>query len=203
MGSRDQETAVSNSLNITKNSHQWINELQKGNEEYFELLFHTYYKPLCRFAVRYTGTVSLAEEMVQEVFLNIWKQRAEWNPQTSIRAYLYQSVRNQALDHLKHHQVREKYDAEVGHELHQHEFEDEIPYWQSDRFIKLVNQQIEQLPERCRQIFKLHRFDGLTYKEIAEVLQLSTNTVEVQMYRAMKTLRSRMLPYLTIIFCLI
>ncbi len=180
----------------------WAEQIRKGNEEYFELLFLTYYKPLTRFANRFLKSQPSAEETVQEVFLRIWDQRAEWFPDRSVRAYLYRAVRNKALDEVKNRKVRETYDAEISEEWHQ---EPEIIGYHEENpeLIKLVNHYIDHLPERCRYIFKLHRYDGLTYNEIAEVLNISRNTVEVQMTRSLKKLRTWLLPYLSVVLYLI
>lgn len=180
------------------NEKQWIEAIGNGDEDAFENLFLTYYSLLCKFAWRYVRSAHIAEELVQDVFANIWEKKETLDPKGSIKAYLYQSVKNKALDHMRHQEVINKYLSERA------KMEKKMVYQESIQpeetaFLKAARQAIEELPERARQVYKLHRKDGLTYSEIAEVMEISPKTVESQMSRALNILRSRLSRYLPLL----
>ena len=178
----------------------WIENIRQGDDESFEFLFKKYYLPLARFAWRYVGSKAIAEELVQELFTNLWEKRGELDTEGSVRSYLYKSVRNLSLNHLKHQDVKNKYDRQwmAQKENPQIEFRDD----QREKQIReAIAQAIDELPERSKMTYKLHRYDGLTYPEIAEVMDVSVKTVESQMTRTLKILRERLswlLPFLMI-----
>lgn len=162
-------------------------QIRCGVHSSFESLFRTYYPRLCRFALRLTGSRMTAEEAVQEVFVRIWKNRASWNPTGSVRAYLYAAVKNQALTSRKQGPAVEVDEQELEKVL------SELPGPEEELHHKemqaAVEEAIELLPPRCRLVFLMHRVEGLTYEEIAEILAISLKTVETQMGRALKILR--------------
>ncbi|NBC02944.1 MAG: RNA polymerase sigma-70 factor [Bacteroidetes bacterium] len=180
----------------------WIENIQSGDERAFEILFKKYYLPLTRFVWRYVSSKAIAEELIQELFTILWEKRDEWDMDTekSIRSYLYKSARNLALNHIKHHEIKDKYDSEWMEQKENPEinFRDE---YREERIRKAIAQAIEELPPRGKMTYKLHRYDGLTYQEIADVMDVSVKTVESQMTRTLKTLRERLsylLPFLMI-----
>lgn len=180
----------------------WIENVQKGDERAFEILFKKYYLPLTRFVWRYVNSQAIAEELIQELFAILWEKRDEWDMDTekSIRAYLYKSARNLALNQIKHQEIKDKYDSEWMEQKENPEidFRDE---YREERIRKAIAQAIEELPPRGKMTYKLHRYDGLTYEEIADVMDVSVKTVESQMTRTLKTLRERLsylLPFLMI-----
>lgn len=169
----------------------WLEYIQKGKDEYFESLFKKYYLPLTRFAWRYVGSEAIAEELVQELFTILWESRRDWEVSGSVKSYLYRSVRNLSLNHIKHQEVRKRYDKEWGGG----ETYSEIEYYDDARIRQVRNaikQAIEELPVRSRMTYSMHRYDGLTYEEIAEVLDISVKTVESRMTRTLKQLRTRL-----------
>jgi RNA polymerase sigma-70 factor (ECF subfamily) len=170
---------------------EFIEKIQQGDEQAFEQLFKEYYFPLSRFAWRYVKSKAVAEELVQDVFTVIWEEQAGWQPTGSMRTYLYQMVKSQSIDYLRHRQVQRKYDPQWMEEQAQPPiyFEDSSEKKQLQEAIK---REIETLPPRSKMAFKLHRYDGLTYKEIAEVMDISVKTVESQMSRTLKRLRERL-----------
>ena len=175
-----------------------ICHIREGNEEAFKTVFLRYYKQLALFARRFVRTTDVAEDLIQEVFARIWESREEWSPGSSLKVYLYQVVKHQALDYLKHKQVEDKYDESW---MDQKETPSIVfsETGEKEQFRRLVNKAIEELPTQARTVYKLHRFDGLTYKEIAQVLDISVKTVESQMTRSLKKLRERLSPYLSIV----
>ncbi len=183
---------------ITKKD--WVLKIQKGDEQAFECLFKEHYYHLSRFAWRYVKSKAIAEELVQEVFANIWENRRSWSPSGPIRGYLYQAVKHRALDHLKHEEVRQEYDPKwmKNKENPTIDFEDSR---RKQQLKQAINKEIEALPSRSKMTYKLHRYDGLTYREIAEVMDVSVKTVESQMTRTLKRLRKRLsylLPFLLV-----
>ena len=178
----------------------WIENIQKGDEESFEFLFKKYYLPLTRFAWRYVNSKAIAEELVQEIFTIIWEKRKDLDTAGSVRSYLYKSVRNLSINHLNHHEVKNRYDKQWTSQRENPEltFHDEV---REEQIRHAIATAIEELPPRSKMTYKLHRYDGLTYEEISEVMEVSVKTVESQMTRTLKILRERLsylLPYLFI-----
>jgi len=180
--------------------HQLIFRIKNGDATAFKVLFFTYCKPLIHFAHRFTHDVHLAEDLVQEVFLKIWSNRKGLNPQLNIKSYLYTAVKNQALKQIRHQQLKHKVEEKLQHATLQTPTPEEI--FNSNEIESTVMEAIEELPERCRLIFSMNRFDRLTYSEIAEILELSIKTIETQMGRALRHLRKRLshLLQITVLF---
>lgn len=178
---------------------KWVEGIRQDDENAFRKLFLKYYEPLCNFAWRYTRSKAISEDLVQNVFTKLWTLRKTLDPQKSIRVYLYQAVKNEALDYISHQKiVREaagKPSVEIVTNLkkpiHQKQ---KLP--DQTEFIDAARQAIDDLPKRARQVYKLHREDGLIYREIAEVMGISVKTVESQMTRALKILRNRLRQFL-------
>lgn len=180
----------------------WIENIRKGDERAFEILFKKYYLPLTRFAWRYVQSKAIAEELIQELFTILWEKRFELDMDTekSIRSYLYKSARNLALNQIKHQEVKNKYDNEWMDQKENPEIEyrDRL---REQQIRNAIAQAVEELPPRSKMTYKLHRYDGLTYTEIAEVMDVSVKTVESQMTRTLKMLREKLawlLPFLMI-----
>lgn len=180
---------------------RWIASVRQGDHQAFEKLFRCYYFPLTRFAWRYVESKAVAEELVQEIFSEIWEDRAKLNITESVRSYLYKAVKHRSLNYLKHQRVRLKYDTQwIGkrEDILTIEYIDQVRVEQIKEAIK---EAIDELPPRSRMTYKLHRYDGLTYSEIAEVMEISVKTVESQMTRTLKMLRERLsylLPFLLV-----
>lgn len=180
----------------------WIENVQNGDERAFEILFKKYYLSLTRFVWRYVNSKAIAEELIQELFTILWEKRDKLDMDTkkSIRAYLYKSARNLALNQKKERKIKDKYVSEWMEQKENPEiyFRDE---YREERIRKAIAQAIEELPPRGKMTYKLHRYDGLTYEEIAAVMDVSVKTVESQMTRTLKILRERLsylLPFLVL-----
>lgn len=177
---------------------RWVRQVREyGDREAFEKIFRAYYKRLHGFAYSYVMQKEAAEDVVQTVFLNIWVQRESWDPPGRVKSYLFSAVRNKALNILRHQKVVDESESDVV-EI----FKDLKKQKHSDEDYNLkelqaeIHKGIEALPPRCRQIFILNRRSGLTYHEIAEFLDISINTVNTQMGRALKSLREYLSDYL-------
>lgn len=182
-----------------------IIENKKSNEELaFEILFRKYYIRLCCFANKFIANSAESEEIVQEVFLNIWKKRSQLKLDNEIRPYLFKSVQNMCFNFIEHRKVIDNYYSviEVVYKNQAEEFNnyETVLY---NELQKRVDIAIESLPAQCKTIFQMSRQDGLKYIEIAENLGLSVKTVETQMSRALSKLKEELKDYLVIlIVCL-
>ncbi|MEX0720992.1 MAG: RNA polymerase sigma-70 factor [Balneolaceae bacterium] len=174
----------------------WIKRIRNGDVKAFEAMFLSYYDPLCRFANQYLKSLDKSESLVQDVFVRIWEIKADWLPAGSIRSYLYKSVKNKALDYIKHQKVEQRYADEVaGYCLDYSKSPEEI--LEERDFIMAVQKAIERLPQKSRRVYKLHRQEGLKYREIAERLGVSPKTVESRMSKALELLRQQFTSHLS------
>lgn len=180
---------------------QWVRLVrQEGDRTAFEKIFRTYYRRLQGFAYGYVKQVDKAEDIVQTVFLKIWAQRESWNPPGTVKQYLFNAVRNEALNVLRHDQIVERSEEEVTHmflELKRSAYFEKDP--EVEELRAAIQIAIDRLPQQCRKIFVLSRRSGLTYSEIADVLDISVNTVGTQMGRALKFLRHHLSDFLPLL----
>lgn len=158
------------------------------------MLFKQHYTDLCRYALKLTRNEEVAEEVVQEVFINFWERREEIKITYSAKAYLLTSVRNRSINYLKLQLPRELKKDEIDDSNQSTSGSDptQIEYRELSG---IVQKAIDQLPDRCKIIFVLSREEGLTYQQIADKLELSLKTVENQMSIALKKLRVSLKPY--------
>lgn len=170
-----------------------------GDEKTFELVFKEHFKNLHGYACAIVKDEDTGEEMVQQVFYRIWKDRSVLNVQTTLKAYLYRAVHNECLNHLKHDKVKAGYQMHAVHVMKREQgpsTDSKIAYGELQ---KKLQRAINELPEQCRTIFQLSRFEELKYKEIANLLGLSVKTVENQMGKALKLLRLKLVDFLPLI----
>lgn len=159
-----------------------------GDRAAFEALFRLHYGPLCAFARGYVKDADQAEDLVQDLFFRLWLDREKLQVTTSVKAYLYAAVRNRCLSAVKTGARVRALNEERDDRMQQEErTEDE----HTERIAR-VQAAIEALPEERRRVFKLSRYEGLKYQEIAERLGISVKTVENQMGSALKTLRAEL-----------
>jgi len=178
-----------------------FSEIQKGDMQAFERVFKEHYDGLCRFANSYLLDVDEAEEVVQGTFIGFWEKRENLQIETSLKAYLYRSVRNSCLNEIKRQKVRQVHaQAVLQQEVQVAEASDHdaLKMELEDR----IHHAIQTLPEQCRLIFKMSRFEELKYQEIADQLGLSIKTVENQIGKALKVLREQLKDYLPMIIVL-
>lgn len=161
----------------------------------FKALFHAHCQSLVYFAYSFVKDKHIAEDIVQEVFVNVWTNRNRLDFTENMKTYLYTAVRNLSLKHLRHSDVKRRGTEQIQIRLSGVATPDEILDYKEIE--TAVEQTIRELPEKCRQIFSMNRFDGLTYAEIAEIQNISVKTVETQMSRALRFLRKRLAHFLT------
>lgn len=171
--------------------------IKSGDEHTFESLFRAQYPVLCGYARKYVEDIDQAEEIVQEMFFNFWQKKDKVEINISLEAYLFRSVRNACLNYLKHLKIREEYRLATNDEIRKKEQEvhDHVVALELQERIENV---IDQLPPERKKIFKMSRYEELKYKEIAEKLNLSVKTVEVQMSKALKFLRLHLSDFLSL-----
>lgn len=161
--------------------------LREGDKLAFEIIFKRYYAPMVLFALNYLHDKDRSESIVQDVFVKFWEKRFALEV-SSLQGYLVVSVRNRCHNELKRQGVVRSYEKSV---------EPDVAIWpqyQDMQSVEQINRIIEELPPRRKIIFKMSRIEGLRYKEIAEKLTISPKTVEVQMGKALKYLREKLLP---------
>ncbi len=169
--------------------------LQEGSESTFEMLFKSYYKPLCNYAYSFLNDRDEAEEVVQAAFIGIWDKRASLSIQTSMKSYLYRMVRNACLNVIKHLRVRKDHAKQIlagGEPAHEGVAQSVI----APELEQRIYEAMKALPEQCRIVFQLSRFEELKYAEIADQLNISVKTVENQIGKALKIMRVQLKDYL-------
>ena len=169
-------------------------KIRQGNLKEFEKVFKEFYPHLCLYALRFVKTKDLSEEIVQNLFCQIWENRKDLNIHTSIKAYLYRSTYHNALQVLRKKGSQNKYEEYVKH--HHNEYESTSNTLEEKEINKIVQQTLSTLPQRCGIIFKMSRFEGLKYQEIAKKLSISVKTVEANMGKALKAFRHNLKDYM-------
>jgi RNA polymerase sigma-70 factor (ECF subfamily) len=165
------------------------------NKAKFEEVFRDYYDGLFRYCNTMITEKEEVEDIVQNVFVDLWQQRDKLQIHTSLQAYLYKSVFFKCLNRLKHDKVVRKYQDLAVYQESTVESDPVIIKEVAEK-IKITT---ESLPEQCRKIFLMSRQDGLKYNEIAQALGLSPKTIENQMGKALKTMRNALVEYLNLI----
>ena len=167
----------------------------------FEQLFRSYFTPLCSFAQKFVNDADEAKDIVHNVFINLWNKRTEVDMETSLKSYLFQGVHNRSLNYIRDHKKIVQFDAPQNESELAHYLESQ-DHLESSEAEGRINRALDSLPDKCREIFLMNRFDGLKYREIAEKLDISIKTVETQMSRALKTLRERLSDMITVLLIL-
>jgi len=173
---------------MLKPSLEIMQKISQGHEQSFTEAFYFFYPSLSLYAEKYLHDHDESNSLVQQVFVDLWIKREKLVVEQSLQAYLYKSVKNYSLDYLKHKAVEKKYLKELEPEpsIFDHHYIEEV------ELSRRINLAIEDLPDKCREIFTLCRFNGLSYNEIALNLGISVKTVEMQMGIAMKKLRIKL-----------
>lgn len=175
--------------------------ISEGDKTAFEHVFKTWYQPLCNYGCSVIKDMDEAEEIVQNVFFNIWNKRQSLGITTSIKSYLYRAVHNDCLNRIKHGKVRTMY-AEDYRSRMNGGFEDSVSLIDAKELNKRINEAIDELPEQCGLVFRLSRFEQLKYSEIADQLDISVKTVENHMGKALRILRESLKEYLPTVILL-
>lgn len=168
--------------------NHYLSRLREGDEQALSQLMDTYFVPLCDFCNWFIDDMAVSEELVADVFYTIWAKRTTLEIHTSLKSYLYTAVKNKALQQKRNLSASRlvPLDSITSEAVETHNALSQI-------MLKELNSDIvdliQTLPEKRRIIFELNRFESLTYKEIAALLQISEKTVHNQMSLAIKYLR--------------
>jgi len=175
--------------------------LKEGSEKVFEWVFKTHFKSLHAYAYTFLKDDELAEEVVQNIFCRVWEKRDQLKTDGSIKAYLYRAVHNESLNYIKHQKVKANFETYYSGQM------DEQNEHASDKVMtgeleNRIRQAMLELPQQCRIIFQMSRFEALKYQQIADQMGLSVKTIENQMGKALKLMRLKLAEFLTLMFFL-
>lgn len=172
--------------------------IRQGNERVFETVFKKHYQALCNYACGILKDMDDAEEVVQSIFLKFWEQREGIEINVSLKSYLYRAVHNTCLNRLKHLKIQETYRQYVGDYL-ENSYDSATDILDKVALESSIEDALKKLPEQCRLIFKMSRFEELKYQEIADRLGLSVKTIENQIGKALKIMRTELSDYLPVV----
>jgi RNA polymerase sigma-70 factor, ECF subfamily len=181
--------------------NQLFESLKAGDITAFEMLFRTFYQPLCNYAFTFVQDHDEAEEIVQSTFLMVWEKKEVLEIRTGVKPYLYAMVRNACLNMIKHEKVKQQHVA-VEMSIGERSVESVTRTVMASELEARIYRAMEALPEQCRLVFKLSRFEELKYAEIAAQLNISIKTVENHMGKALKIMREQLKEYLPILLIL-
>lgn len=179
---------------------QLLQSLRQGQQEALRQLFERYYEDLVRRLYRLIPDQSTAEDLVQEVFVRLWEKRAELDIRQSLGAYLHRMAVNRALSYLRKQKTRrESYPKEAPKVGISAQAEQDLA---AEELRQKIRRALQDLPARCREVFVLSRYEQLTYRQIAERLDISVKTVENQLSKALKIMRRHLKDYFSLLFLL-
>jgi RNA polymerase sigma-70 factor (family 1) len=168
---------------------------QKGNEAAFDILYKRYVLELIKLIYRKIGSEENAKEITQDTFLSIHLQKDKLQNIENFKAYLFSIAKHKIFNYYRHELVKRKYQLSRLNSETEPLTDDVNAMLEKKQLIQIVNQQIENLPPRCREVFKLSRQGNLSYKSIAEKLNISENTVDQHIQKALRILRSAIKNY--------
>jgi len=172
-----------------------INGLKTNNKALFDVVFTCYYAGLCAYARRWVMDSQAAEDLVQDFFVRLWMEGSNLKINSSLKSYLFASVRNSCLNYLKHNQVKKQYELYVAEKESQAAPSADW-YFTETELAGLIEQAMLKLPPRCREAFRLSRFEGKDNATIAQLMGISVRTVELQISKALKRMRIELIDFL-------
>jgi RNA polymerase sigma-70 factor (ECF subfamily) len=184
---------------LENNEKHIIQSLDKAN---FEMLFRSHFSGLCFFAHKYVKDFEAAKEIVQDAFLSLWEKRETIDMDRQVKSYLTMIIHNKCTNYLRDNR---KFDQNI---LHIENLAEVPEYDGADSMVEeelknKIDTAIEELPEKCKQIFVMNRYENLKYQEIAVKLEISVKTVETQMSKALQHMRIRLAEYLTVLLAMV
>ncbi len=175
---------------------EWVARIRQGDVVAFEAMYRVYKNDLGGFVESYVRSRETAEEIIQDLFVRLWEQRELWEFPGPLNTYLFRAARNRAISYLRRERVETQFLERTARELAaEPDSRKGITVDESVRLQEVeaaVDRAVDALPERCQEVFRLNRYHGLSYAEVAQVMQISVKTVEVQMGRALTALRKRL-----------
>jgi RNA polymerase sigma-70 factor (ECF subfamily) len=177
---------------IKKIDRSVIEGVKNGDMESFDIMYREYSSRLFGFVLQIIKTESDAEEIVQEVFIRIWESRKKIDNYSLFDSYMFTIAYNVTISQIRKKLSAKRYTDNIRFIQNVYLYSDSAKELDLEELLQEVSSFVEQLPPRQQEVFRLHREKGLTYREIAEKLHISKNTVENHMVRALKFLRSKM-----------
>jgi RNA polymerase sigma-70 factor, ECF subfamily len=174
---------------IGMSDHEMMPAIRDGNKDAFREVFHQCYADLCQYASTILKDMDEAEDVVQSMFIKIWEKRETLNVEHTIRTYLYKAVYNQCINLLDHRKIKLKHQEYGSYEARNLVQHPEVFPEELEAHIKAA---INELPEQCRRVFILSRYEEMRYAEIAQQLKISVNTIENQISKALRILRLKL-----------
>ena len=178
--------------------HILLDQLRNGDKKAIEMLFKAYYQPLCGYANKIINDINIAEEIVQEIFFQLWQKHKDLPNIVSFKSYIYRSVHNACLNFIKHKKVEQKHSEHIVY-IQENIVEDFIDLAETTELQEKIRIAIDKLPPERKKVFLMIRYEDLKYSEVAEKLGISIKTVENQMGTALKLMRQELKEYLPII----
>jgi len=178
-------------MKLSNSEQHIIERIYSGDRSAFSYIYKEYFNALCTYALNYFEDKEDVKNIVQDVIISLWENRSKAKEIKTLRSYLFGSVHNQCLNYLKHKRVVEKHQAEISFTLLELSLKT-VDYLESSEEVNGILQTIESLPEQTRNVFKMKRFEELSYKEIAEKLGISDRTVDTHMTKAMRLLKEKL-----------
>ena len=166
---------------------EFVKLLHDGDEGCFRVVYERYFRALCLYARGFVECESVAADIAQDAFVALWRMRRNFLSETAVRSFLYVTVRNMSLNHLKHENVKSRRLGLMGREMMEADQARRIISVEVER--QLVDS-MEQLPRECRNVLKMS-IEGKSYREIGEILDIAVSTVRNHRIRAVKLLKSR------------
>jgi RNA polymerase sigma-70 factor (ECF subfamily) len=164
-------------------------KIKEGDIRAFEKIFREYYSPLLYFSTGITGRQEASEEIIQDLFYYIWKERDRIYLFSTLKGYLYSAVKNRSLQFCERQKNELSYKESLKRDQSNNAEDSPLEILEAGELEEIVRQIMEKMPERRLRIFKMHRFEKRKYSEIAENLSVSVKTVEAEMSKALKSLR--------------
>jgi RNA polymerase sigma-70 factor (family 1) len=176
-------------FSFSKHTNNYASRIKKGDKEAFREVYYIYYKQLYTVAGKYLKDSQMAEDAVQEIFIGLWLKRESLDPSQSLKNFLFTCLKNHVLNMIKSRKRRILLAYEANEEKPQAANSTEADFLYSE-YKAIIQQGLEELPVRRREIFELKTYQGLTNPQIAETLSISINTVKNHYYHSNKFLRS-------------
>lgn len=184
----------------TEDHKQILKRLRNDDQSALQELFDRCYLPVCTTIRRFVPDHALVEDLAQEVFVRFWEKRHKLQINSSLNGYLRRMAINEALGHLRRRKVFiEELDPKMNNELAP-DVERQLLHSELEDEIRAA---IDKLPPRCKTVFQLSRFEEMTYREIADEMEISIKTVENQMGKALRVLRKELHQYLNVLLLII
>jgi len=197
---QESEVKVKRSLSLVEKA--LISRVKDGDTSAFTVIFTGYYKDLVMFATRFTHNINDAEEIIQDIFVRFWEEREYVNITVSLKSFLLKTVQNKCIDWLRHNKVAGIHNDYIlaGSTQMQYDTDNYVLF---SELQEQIDSSLARLPEEISEAFRMNRYKGLKYHEIAKVMGVSVRTVEVRIGKALNILRNNLKDYLLTIAILL